>query len=196
MNENNIQEVLDFISNLPKKKQIEYLNKQVAQVNRQMSRIEKSGLYSASYERAQVYLGQRKKRFQKIDPEKRVTNKRLYNTLKEVINFKKSPSYYLKDIRQMQKETRQRFEEMGHTFKNANDFNNFYKVIHSKEYSRNKDNRGRFDSGLAFDEIEEAMLSGATAEDIKKALDEMSRKELTLDEFQSLVNQKRGIKLK
>ena len=53
----NYQDTIDYLSNFSKKKQIEWLNKQISKANRQLERIENSGLYSQGYDRAMSDIG-------------------------------------------------------------------------------------------------------------------------------------------
>ena len=71
------------------------------------------------------------------------------------------------------------------------DFNKFYKILHSNEFSRAQ-KLGILDSATEMDEIKESLLKGASIEQIQNALQEFATSELTVDEFQNLVEKHKG----
>lgn len=190
----NYQETIDYLSNFSKAKKIEYINKQIKQVNRQMLRIEHAGIYSQGYERALSDIGGGRKRFRTL--RKNASDYNINRTLANIVSFKNSDSYYIKDIKQNMKDIRKNLIDYDiFSFKSQKNFNNFYKILHSNEFGRAQ-RLGILDSGTEMNEVKEALLNGASVEEITNALHTFARSELTVDEFQSLVekNRKRMIK--
>ena len=186
----NYQETLDYLSNFSKAKKIEYINKQIRKANKQMERIEKADIYSQGYERALADIG-KGNRFKTL--RKNASNFNIEKALADVTSFTNSDSYYIKDIKQNMKEIRKALSEDSDifVFRKQEDFNHFYKVLHSKEFSRAQ-KRGVLDSGTEMDEIKESLLKGASVDQLKNALQEFATKELTVDEFQNLVEKNKG----
>ena len=114
--------------------------------------------------------------------------------LVDVFNFMNSDSYYLKDIRANMKSIREELSEKGEifNFKTQQEFNNFYKILHSNEFGRAQKG-GILDSSIEMDEIKESLLKGATVDEILGALQDFATSELTIDEFQRLVDEQRTI---
>ena len=187
----NYQDTIDFLSNFSKKKQIEWLNKQIKKANRQLERIENSGLYSQGYDRAMSDIGNGT-RFRRV--RKNASQFNIERQLVDVLNFMNSDSYYLKDIRANMKSIRAELSEKGEifNFKNQQEFNNFYKILHSNEFGRAQ-KEGILDSSIEMDEIKESLLKGATVDEILGALQDFATSELTVDEFQRLVDDQRII---
>ena len=186
----NYQETLDYLSNFSKAKKIEYINKQIRKANRQMERIEKADVYSQGYERALADIG-KGNRFKKL--RKNASNFNIEKALADVTSFTNSDSYYIKDIRANMKVIRENLADKSDVFefKNQKDFNKFYKILHSNEFSRAQ-KLGILDSGTEMDEIKESLLKGASIEQIQNALQEFATSELTVDEFQNLVEKNKG----
>ena len=186
----NYQETLDYLSNFSKAKKIEYINKQIRKANKQMERIEKADIYSQGYERALADIG-KGNRFKTL--RKNASNFNIEKTLADVTSFTNSDSYYIKDIRQNMKTIRKNLANKSDVFefKNQKDFNKFYKILHSNEFSRAQ-KLGILDSGAEMDEIKESLLKGASVDQLKNALQEFATKELTVDEFQNLVEKHKG----
>ena len=186
----NYQETLDYLSNFSKAKKIEYINKQIRKANRQMERIEKANIYSQGYERALADIGQGN-RFKPL--RKNATDFNIEKALADVTSFTNSDSYYIKDIRQNMKRIRENLANKSDVFefKNQIDFNKFYKILHSNEFSRAQ-KLGILDSSIEMDEIKESLLKGASIEQIQNALQEFATSELTVDEFQNLVEKNKG----
>lgn len=190
----NYQETIDYLSNFSKAKKIEYINKQIKQVNAQMLKIEQADIYSQGYERALSDIGGGRKRFRNL--RKNASDYNINRTLSNIVSFKNSDSYYIKDIRKNMKDIRKNLAEYDiFTFKSQKDFNNFYKILHSNEFGRAQ-RLGILDSGTEMDEVKEALLNGASVEEITSALHTFARSEISVDEFQNLVdkNKKRMIK--
>ena len=187
----NYQDTLYYLSNFSKKKQIEWLNKQIAKANRQLERIENSGLYSQGYDRAMSDIGNGT-RFRRV--RKNASQFNIERQLVDVLNFINSDSYYLKDIRANMKSIREELSEKGEIFKfkTQQEFNNFYKILHSNEFGRAQ-KEGILDSSIEMDEIKESLLNGATVDDILGALQDFATSELTIDEFQRLVDEQRTV---
>ena len=185
----NYQETLDYLSNFSKAKKIEYINKQIKKANRQMERIEKADIYSQGYERALADIG-KGNRFKTL--RKNASDFNIEKALADVTSFTNSDSYYIKDIKQNMKEIRKALSDNDiFVFRKQEDFNHFYKVLHSNEFSRAQ-KRGLLDSGTEMDEIKESLLKGASVQQLKDALQEFATKELTVDEFQNLVEKHKG----
>ena len=189
----NYQETINYLSNFSKQEKIDYINRQIASVNKQLYRIEKADIYSQGYERALGDIGGGRKRFRKI--KKNASEFTINRTLSNIVGFKNSDSYYIKNIRKNMKEIRENLSQDIFNFKNQAQFNQFYKILHSKEFSRAQ-KLGVLDSSTEMDEIKESLLNGASPSEILKALNEFARNELSVDEFQSLVekNRKRMVK--
>ena len=185
----NYQETLDYLSNFSKEKKIEYINKEIRKANKQMERIEKADIYSQGYERALADIG-KGNRFKTL--RKNASNFNIEKALADVTSFTNSDSYYIKDIKQNMKEIRKALSDNDiFVFRKQEDFNHFYKVLHSNEFSRAQ-KRGILDSGTEMDEIKESLLKGASVDQLKNALQEFATKELTVDEFQNLVEKHKG----
>ena len=185
----NYQETLDYLSNFSKAKKIEYINKEIRKANRQMERIEKADIYSQGYERALADIG-KGNRFKTL--RKNASDFNIEKSLADVTSFTNSDSYYIKDIKQNMKEIRKALSDNDiFVFRKQEDFNHFYKVLHSNEFSRAQ-KRGILDSGTEMDEIKESLLKGASVQQLKDALQEFATKELTVDEFQNLVEKNKG----
>ena len=186
----NYQETLDYLSNFSKEKKIEYINKEIRKANKQMERIEKSDIYSQGYERALSDIG-KGNRFKTL--RKNASDFNIEKTLADITSFTNSDSYYIKDIKQNMKTIRENLVNKSDVFKfkNQNDFNKFYKILHSNEFSRAQ-KLGILDSSTEMDEIKESLLKGASIEQIQNALQEFAISELTVDEFQNLVEKNKG----
>ena len=186
----NYQETLDYLSNFSKAKKIEYINKQIKKANKQMERIEKADIYSQGYERALADIG-KGNRFKTL--RKNASNFNIEKALADVTSFTNSDSYYIKDIRQNMKTIRENLADKSDVFqfKNQKDVNKFYKILHSNEFSRAQ-KLGILDSSTEMDEIKESLLKGASIEQIQNALQEFATSELTVDEFQNLVEKNKG----
>ena len=180
---------LAYLINFSKKKQVEWLNKQTEKANRQLERIENSGLYSQGYDRAMSDIGNGN-RFRRV--RKNASQFNIERQLVDVLNFMNSDSYYLKDIRANMKSIREELSEKGEifNFKSQQEFNNFYKILHSNEFGRAQ-KEGILDSSIEMDEIKESLLKGATVDEILGALQDFATSELTVDEFQRLVDEQR-----
>ena len=186
----NYQETLDYLSNFSKEKKIEYINKEIRKANKQMERIEKADIYSQGYERALADIG-KGNRFKTL--RKNASNFNIEKALADVTSFTNSDSYYIKDIRANMKTIRENLADKSDVFqfKNQKDFNKFYKILHSNEFSRAQ-KLGILDSGTEMDEVKESLLKGASVEQIQNALQEFATSELTVDEFQNLVEKNKG----
>ena len=186
----NYQETLDYLSNFSKAKKIEYINKQIRKANKQMERIEKADIYSQGYERALADIG-KGNRFKTL--RKNASDFNIEKALADVTSFTNSDSYYIKDIKENMKTIRENLQEKSEIFdfKSQKDFNKFYKILHSNEFSRAQ-KLGILDSATEMDEIKESLLKGASIEQIQNALQEFATSELTVDEFQNLVEKNKG----
>ena len=185
----NYQDTIDYLSNFSKKKQIEWLNKQIEKANRQLERIENSGLYSQGYDRAMSDIGNRN-RFRRV--RKNASQFNIERQLVDVLNFMNSDSYYLKDIRANMKSIREELTEKGEKYnlEKQQEYKNFDKILHSNEFGRAQ-KEGILDSSIEMDEIKESLLKGATVDKIIVALQDFATSELTVDEFQRLVDAQR-----
>lgn len=186
----NYQETLEYLSNFSKAKKIEYINKQIRKANRQMERIEKADIYSQGYERALADIG-KGNRFKTL--RKNSSDFNIEKTLADVTSFTNSDSYYIKDIKENMKNIRKELSEdyKIFQFRKQEDFNRFYKLLHIKEFGRAQ-KVGILDSGTEMDEIKESLLKGASVQQITDALQEFATSELTVDEFQNLVDKNKG----
>ena len=186
----NYQETLDYLSNFSKAKKIEYINKEIRKANKQMERIEKADIYSQGYERALADIG-KGNRFKTL--RKNASNFNIEKALDDVTSFTNSDSYYIKDIRENMKTIRENFSNKSDVFefKNQKDFNKFYKILHSNEFSRAQ-KLGILDSSTEMDELKESLLKGVSVDQLKNALQEFATSELTVDEVQNLVEKNKG----
>lgn len=186
----NYQETLDYLSNFSKAKKIEYINKQIRKANKQLERIEKADIYSQGYERALADIG-KGNRFKTL--RKNASDFNIEKALADVTSFTNSDSYYIKDIKENMKKIRQELSDDYDIFqfRKQEDFNRFYKLLHTKEFGRAQ-KVGILDSGTEMDEIKESLLKGASVQQITDALQEFATSELTVDEFQNLVNKNKG----
>ena len=155
-----------------------------------MERIEQDDICSQGYERALADIG-KGNRFKTL--RKNASNFNIEKALADVTSFTNSDSYYIKDIRQNMKTIRENLADKSDVFqfKNQKDFNKFYKILHSNEFSRAQ-KLGILDSSTEMDEIKESLLKGASVQQLKDALQEFATKELTVDEFQNLVEKNKG----
>lgn len=172
---------LDYIENISTDQAIKYVNKQIQSANNQLYRIEKSGVYSQAYYRAQADIDG--KRWKKLRNDANINE--IKQRYAEVLDFKKSPSYSIKYARENQERILNKLESEGITISN-DEINDLMQVLHSNEYGR-ATNDGRLDSTIAYNEIVEAISYGANIEEIKKGLQEYALHKLDISDFQERV---------
>lgn len=188
----NAQEEFQIFNDFEKDDIAEYLNKKIRQANRQLTRLENADVYSSAYQRAQADIGKSADRFMFVDSETNI--EQMKSTYARVLDFLRSPSATVTGAREQEKIARNFFkEEHNLKFRNKEQFDEFYKALHSAEYGRAQ-LTGRLDSGTLNDEIHEAIQNGVCAQDIISTMQRYATNELTIDEFQELVNEERGIK--